>query len=397
MSESPFAGIEPPGGVDYGSFQFTTKTFALNSLAAWALTAVPSGSGPAVMSCFRVTVAPGSLTLAATDLERVVTASTAAVDTTDTSHVYIPARKLAAILREAPEGTVAVAVKKNQATITAASGTRWVLALPPGDGYPELASLENAKLEPYARLKLLDGLKAVRHAVCKDASRVQLTQVHIGTPEQGAERAVTASDGTRFARAPLGGFPLDCCIPGGVLDDLLRLLEGCPSTDIGVGEVGDEKNGTLVFQAGPVTLAAGKRPYPYPDMDKLLLKPALDNKDVLKVDRAELLAAIRRIRINADAETSAIALEVSKGSVNVVSRDQGKNSAEEAVGAEWDGPDRLLVVNHQFLAEALAAHDSSSCAFRLGKDLGRRRSMVLLAGDASIQIVTQMSPHLVGY
>jgi DNA polymerase III sliding clamp (beta) subunit (PCNA family) len=180
-----------------------------------------------------------------------------------------------------------------------------------------------------------------------------------------------------------------------VLDDLQRLLSGHPADTISVGETVSH----LVFEVGNVTLAVARRTISFPDVEKQLLAGALkDNSALLTVDCAELAKAVKRVRINADAQTSAIALRLSSGRLLVESRDKAGNSAEESVLASWEGKERVLVVNHGFLSEMLAAHGESLCEFRLGPDVGKRLSVLLLPGQPGcVQVLTRMPAVLLGY
>jgi DNA polymerase III sliding clamp (beta) subunit (PCNA family) len=400
VSEDPFAGTEPPGGVNYGEFTFQAKRWVLGGLADVTAAALPANSDAVpCLGCYRVRAGEGFLELAATDMQRTIMASTGSVIAADRAdgachEALIPARKLQAILRELPDVDVRVAVSRNRALVTAGSGS-WTLALPDGASYPELVNPGQLAFASYSRERLLAGLRAVRHVVSKDAGRPHLTQVDIrDDPDDGGHSVATASDGSRFARARLDHYPLPgVCIPSSALDDLARILAAGEPEDVGLSDTEE----ALLFRVGPVVLAVARRSTPFPDVDRLLLQPALENEDVLSVDRDELAAAVRRVRINADGETSAIVLEVAAGLVTAVARDKGGNSATESVPATWAGKERKLCVNHASLTEMLAAHPGKSCDLRLGKDAGKRRSMILLQGDGITQVIAQMSPSLVGY
>jgi DNA polymerase-3 subunit beta len=410
---SPFGGVEPPGGTDYGEFSFTAKRFILADLAEWASAAVISQGGDStqrpILACFQVRTGPGMLRLAATDMERTIIAENVAVTVTgeDEHQVYLPARRLLSMLREAPEGDITVSVKKNMATVTAGGGVHWDLKLWPPDDYPQLADPSAAELHNYSRVQLLDGIKAVRHAMCKDAGRVNLTQLAFTTdaPPESAlyvgTSVVTAIDGNRCARASVPSFPLALHVPSSVLPDLLKLLSSRPAEHVGVGEL----TKALVFKLGDasssVTIAINKRHAAWPNTDQTMLKAALHNDEPLEVDKDSLLAAIRRVRINADESTSAIALDIAPGNSGpfmlVRSRDTDGNAAEESVQVKWEGGERVIVVNHVHLTDMLEAHPEQWCTFKLGKDSGTKLSMVLLAGPGRVQCMTQMPRKLVGY
>lgn len=393
---NPFAAFQSPSGaVDYGKFSFTVKRFVLAALCERAVVAVPSTSRETlpVLGCFQVQVSHAGLRVAATDMERTVFArSDAMVSDAEQAQVYLPARKLVAILHAAPEGEVTVRVRKNKAEITLSNGYNAELRLPDPGAFPVLPDPETISFTSFSREKLLGALRAIRHAICRDASLSNLTQIAFtGT---GEDAAVTASDSSRMARIALPGFPMTATVPSSATEDLVRLLASSPDiAEVGVAQT----TGLVVFNAGDVVLAASKRQSPFPDIDAQLLKPAAGNADSLSIDKAQLQSAIKRVRINADTETAAIALDISSGEVAVVSRDKNGNSAREALPAKWDSSKRLVVVNHVFLSEAVDAHPEPECEFRLGQDVGKKKSMVLLQGGGLVQVLSQMPPALVGY
>lgn len=394
-------GTQAPGGVSYGEFSFRVKRHVLAVLADAAAAALPATVAMPALGCFRVRVGLGFLELAATDMERTVLAVSGAVAAKDAPEgtayeALVPAKKLRDILKEARDGEVTLAVSKNQARLTAGSGS-WTLSLPDGGGYPELIYPGGLEFTAFDREKFLVGLKSVRHVVSRDAGRPPLTQAEVrADPDDAGRTVVTASDGSRFARAVIDGFPPPqepVCVPSSALDDLVRLLAGGQSDTAGLALTEE----AMVFQVGPVILAVARRTTPFPDTDKTLLKPALENSLELSLDKAELAAAVRRVRINSDSETAAIVLEAEGSTVTVVSRDKGGNSAVEEIPASWSGSRRVLCLNHVYLAELLAVHPGNTVKFRLGKDVGKKRSQVLAEGDGIVQILSQMIPSLVGY
>lgn len=384
--------------------RFTVARFILHQLATAALVAVPARPALPVIGSFRIDVEPGKLRLAATDGELSVFAETPAVDTDGAGAIYIPARKLQAILAEAPEGQVTVTVADGMAAVSVASsgkgaGATWTLKLPGTTNAPALPDLSDLSFKAARREDFLAALKTVRHAVCADSGRPQYTQVHIAEND-GAMYAM-ASDANQLSRVPVPGFPLAMDIPLAVLDDLTKLLAASPVEDAEVAQSRDH----LVFRAGPVTMAVLRLSTAFPDMDRLMLEPARANEAVLGVSKAELQAAIRRVRINADASTSAIALIVERGDesghaqLTVLARDADVNSATEEVGCSWEGESaRTLVVNSKFLEGMLAAHPAGDCLFRLGPDRGKSMTMVLLEDEeAGVSgVLTQLAHTLLG-
>lgn len=385
-------------GADYGSLEFTVRRAMLAQLADWAMTAVPSSATLPVNGCFQVTVTPESLRVAATDQAKAVLTDLLAVSAQSSGQVYLPAKKLRAILGEAREGDVTVSVKGGTAMVTAGSAS-WQLRLPSPDGYTGMPDLSAAAFAPVSRENLRWALDTVRHAVGKDSGRPAFTQVRVSAGD-GGRMFACAADSSQFSSAPVDGFPRDMLIPGGVLDDLLKLLAKVPVDDAEVAECGPY----AVFRVGTVTLAALRMGAPFPNVEQLFLGPVKGNDMKLGVDKDELNAALRRVRVNTDASTSAVALIADvasngRGQLTVTGRDKGGNSAEEVIPAAWEGGQHLMVVNATFLGNLLAVHPAATCEFLVGKDRGRVRAPLLLK-DEERQVTgtcPQMPPNLVGY
>lgn len=378
--------------VDYGQLEFRVRRAMLYQLAEQAGIAIPSRETQPVLGCFRVTVGEGGVTLAATDMQRTVFAGTAAVQRTGEGTVFLPARRLRAILTEAPEGDVTVSVSGKTAVVSA-GGTSWALQLPPPGGYVELLDPGAASLAPVGREALLTALKIVRHAVCKDTGRPAYTQVRIAKDDDAM--FAWGTDSSQFSRAPVPGFPFETCLPAAMLDDLIKLLGSVQVDEVHAGEDGR----SVLFQVGPVTLACLRTGKGFPDMDRLMTAPTAGNDAELGVDKAELLSAVRRVAINASTTTSALALIAEKDTLTVQARDDGGNKAEETVPAKWAQPRLLIVVNWHFLTAMVTAHPGASCTFRLGQDKGKIRSMVRLDDPETgvIGVIPQSMPAAVGY
>jgi DNA polymerase III sliding clamp (beta) subunit (PCNA family) len=387
--------------VGYGSFSFTVKRVWFSQLADWALAAVPAGTPAlAVNGCFKVTVTPERLCVAASDQQVSVFAEMLAVRAKAPGAVFLPARKLKEMLAAAPDGDVTIAVKGAVARVTAGSAS-WSLRLPDPKGHIGLPDLAGAEFADVARVPLLTALQTVRHAVSRDTGRPAFAQVRI--EESGGGMFATASDSSQLSRAPVPGFPFAVSVPLAALDDLLKLLSKSQDDTVGVAEHGSH----VVFRVGTVTLAATRAGKAFPNVEDMFLRPVAGHDQMFRADRADVLQALRRVRINSDAATSAVALiiGVSGGrlSLTVMSKDKNDNSAEESVpvsgqSGDWDR-ERLVVVNAGFLEAMLAVHPSAVCEFRLGRDRGAQRSPLLLQ-DAEAKIIgtcPQMLPKIVGY
>lgn len=372
-----FAGKQDTG--------FTAKRFHLLQLTERAAAVVPGKNIYPLLSNFAVTIGDGKLKVAATDMELSVLSESTLVVCLGSGTVLIPARRFLSILRESPEGDVDVKVSRGTAYVTAGSAS-WELSLQPADDYPPLPDASDIKFTKVKREKLLTAISLVKGAASRDGTNPRLMAVSISGGK------VVASSHVRLHRARMENFPVDLQVPVGAVDDLLRLLGDCAAEEIGIGE---EKY-ALAFQIGDDVFMAGKMPGEYPDQEKKLLTPHLASNQVLTVDKSDVIAAIRRVRITADPETAALGLNLAPGKVTVISKDKNRNAAKEEIPATWTGRERLVVVNHEHLQDLLGLAQGPQATFRIGADAGKRRSPLLLTDDkaGTAGVIGQLPAHL---
>lgn len=350
---------------------FTAKRFHLLQLMERAAAVVPGKNIYPLLSNFLVTVSPGRIQVAATDMELTMLSSSELVTCSGEGRLLLPAKRLLSILREAAEGDVTVQAGKGTARVTAGHAS-WELVLQPAGDYPPLPAPEDIEFAEVKRRDLLWALSKVKGAASRDGTNPRLMAISI------SGGSVIAASHVRLHKAKLAGFPLDILIPIGAVDDLTRLLTGCQQESVGVGEA----KHVLAFRIGSDVFTAGKLASEYPDMESRLLKsPLLSNGKRLTVDKGDLTAAVKRVRITADPETSAIVLRLAPGKVTVTSRDKNRNTASEEIPATWTDRELLVVVNHESLTDLMSLADGPQVTFRLGADAGKRRSPVVLVDE----------------
>lgn len=359
------------------------KRFVLAELLGKAATVVPTRDVAPVLKNVRVDAADGRLRIAATDTELSMVVTTELVEIRTPGSCVLPAKRMLDILKEAGEFDVHLHVTGNSAAITIGR-TTWNQMLATGADFPDVsAPLGDTMLTAVNRAAFAAALHQVRYAACRDANRASLMMINI------AGGTMTAADGARFAQTPVESIGFDCQIPIDAVDDLLKLTKAHDLDEIGVGQTPTG----LIFTFGADTFIVTAMLSEFPDLQAQWLRPALANKHPLTVNRVELLAAVRRVRISADPNTSAIALNLAANTVTVAGRDMYGNWATEAVQAGWEGPDRTLVVNHGYLVDAVTHHTGDWCGFVLGDDTRTRKSPLLLrdTDTGGAAVVQQMN------
>lgn len=364
------------------------KKFVLQALLEKAITVVPTRDVMPVLKCFQVIAEPKLLRVIASDCELSLIASTPMVAVQWPGTAVFPARKLLDIVKSADDGDVSIKVSGHSARI-AIGRASWTLQLQGGQDFPAMPVITEAQFVAVDKNVFQKAIVLVRYAASRDPSRANLNIIDI------RDGKLTACDGSRIQQIRISDFPVNLRIPISAVDDLLRLLKITDLEDIHVGQSDDK----LIFRFGSDVFIVSKFHAQFPDMEAAMLRPALENKQTLDVDRDELLAAIRRVRINADLESSAIALHLNAdGTMTVMAKDKFGNTAAETFDCTWSGGERNLVVNHKFLTDMIHMYGDATCTFRLGEDTKTRRSPVMLrhVATGSIGVTQQMLSDWVG-
>lgn len=362
---------------------FTIAKHVLAVLLDKAATVVPTHDVMPVLKNFHVQAISGKLWITATDLELSMVVMTPLVNITTAGMCVLPAKKLVSIVREAADETVSIRVTGTTGHIIIGRAS-WTLRLAGGDDYPPMPALGDTEFVSVDRVKLHHALAVTKYAASRDPNRASLNMVEIRNGR------LIATDGSRFQHSLLDVLPEDMTlhVPIAAVDDLLRLLKICDLDDIQLGQSANH----LIFRLGSDMFIVNKLLAQFPDMEQQLLKPALENKHELRADKNDLLHAIKRVRINADTESSAIALIITKTDITVQAKDKYGNTAAETVPASFTGAARTVVVNHGFLFDMFKGYAGDTAVFRLGDDTKNRKSMLLLEDpDGSVGVINQMS------
>ncbi len=361
---------------------FTIKKFVLQVLLEKAITVVPTRDVMPVLKCFQFQLDPQRLRVVASDLEMSLIASTPMVSVAWPGVAVFPAKKLLEVVKTAEDADVAIKVTNTTARIQIGRAS-WTLMLPGGHDYPAMPAITEAEFVSVSRRTFLAALHAVRYAASRDPNRANLNIIDI------ADSKLTASDGSRIQQIRIPDLPVKLRIPISAVDDLLRLLKISELEAIDIGQSPSH----LIFRFGGDVFIVNKFFAQFPDMESQMLRPALENRHQLNVDKLDLLDAIRRVRITADPETSAVGFEITTDSITVTAKDKFGNAAVETIDATFTGAARTVTLNHRYLVEMINTYGDTTCTFKLGDDTTTRRTPILLrAADGSVGCLNQMNP-----
>lgn len=303
----------------------------------------------------------------------------------------LPAKRLIEVLRLAPVEEISFVIVGN-AVVLRAGRAQWTIQLPTAT--PTDIVMPTPTLTTVPREAFLNQMIAVARALPTFAARPALHQVQV---EKGH---ATAADGSRVHRGDvLVPADLIFAIPARGLDQVIRMLKASKADTF---EVGVHDQG-VVFVVEEDVLNLQRMSVPFPKVDELLFRPAIENEARLTVEPKALIEVVRRVRLAADAEHAAIVLAVvpeqkvngqSTWSLQVRAKDRLGNSASEKIGVQWTGPvaGQNVTVNHRFLTDLLGSIDPGSATLRLGTDTKTTKKPVYVEDSESgfTAVVQQM-------
>lgn len=136
------------------------------------------------------------------------------------------------------------------------------------------------------------------------------------------------------------------------------------------------------------TLVARQLDVVFPDLEKLLIAPALENNYSLTVSSTDLRDLVKRVRVSADPEYASVTLRFAKTKTNeweltVLTRDRAGNSASESMFALWEGEAEPfdITLSHKYLIDLLEAYSGSLAVLRVGSNSKTRAAPLLLRDD----------------
>lgn len=359
---------------------FETTKEALLTLIKHTIPAVPNSPALPALGNFYVSANASGLQFIATDINTaILSVLKQDVMVSDQGRALLPARRLYSIVRELEKGEkLAIGVSDNSAILISDSA-QWTLALQRASSFPALNL--KAKLVKFPRAVLLDALERTKFAASLDPSKPNLTVIHIENSK------LTACDGTRLQQIKFKQeFPLNISLSIDKIDTLLRALNTSTSPYISIGE--NDKYIILATDLNVVALA--KVTIIFPNVEKAILKPAMENKLELRFDRQVMISALRKAHVTSDRDSGLINLAIASSGLEVRSKDRAGNSSYVKVQGSWSSTSRVLTFSYSDMLGLLRSHVSDNVSIMLGEDT-KTKKFPLLLRDSELGLTSVLS------
>ncbi len=321
--------------------------------------ATPTRSTIPILNCVLFSTENKNLILRATDHELTMVMS---IDTKidEAGEIAIPYRTLFDITSAMPDTDITFTVDpKNKVTIQTNFG-KYDIEGVSAEEFPSIPEVDNKKevsLKPAIISRLIEK---TTFALSAD----ELKPALLGTLFRFREDEITsvATDGHKLSICSRRdytskGYIGDVIIPKKFLTILPQYLSSEEDTTLWVGE-----NHVMVSFEN-LTIFSRIIDESYPDYRGVIPK---ENDKIVKGNREELIASVKRVSIFSNKSTKQIALHLSSEGSKITTEDpETASSAKEDIELEYNNEDLIIGYNAQFLIDLLSHIDTEQVILKL--------------------------------
>jgi DNA polymerase-3 subunit beta len=317
--------------------------------------------GAHLFACVQFVLEGDRVQLTALDPERTVRVEAEVLGMANGT-CLLPATLITEIVRSLDPGAVTIDVDEEGARISAGR-SQFAVRTYPSDEFPVIPAVQGEALSIDGR-ELAEALRQVVRAAARGENRPSLTAVHLEATERGLR--LEATDSYRLARRDLVGRTVlkegqQVLVPARSFEELQRLLSSSAGVAVrpgpAQGEGGTGRCVTLrvseshaTFEVGSVLLMTQLVNQAFPNTERLFPK-SYPNR--LVVGKDPLLDGLRRMRLFAQEDSSAVSLTLGAEGLQLRSTDPERGQASEEIDAKYEGSDLKIGFNPRYLMEGV--------------------------------------------
>jgi len=305
-----------------------------------------------------------SITLTATDLDMTVTTRVGA-SVESGGGVTVPAKRLAEIVRELPEGDVGFGAEGEEIQIRSGKSNFKIVGIPTEE-FPTLPKSDPAagfEVEAAAIARMVDK---VSFCTSRDETRPSLNGAF--WEFEAKVTVMTATDGHRLATFSLAGdfgsaAGKSMIVPPKALSHAVRVIGAEAEETI---KVSVQEN-HVAFFVGETIINSRLLEGPFPNYKQVIPK---DNDKELVLDRETFMSAVRRVSVLADSLTHQVRLALSKKKVGLVVSTPDVGEAKEEIPGSFTGDPMEIGYNANYLLDVLRHIDGDEVRVLLSTPVG---------------------------
>ncbi len=311
-----------------------------------------------ILSNILMETQPNGVRLTATDLD-IGISCVIPVDIIEQGAITVPAKRFSDIIKEFPSETLNVTTKKNNLVIIDSEVCQFKIMGMPKEEFPKLPEFKDTKAIKIEQQKLKQMLGLTSFAVSFDETRYILNGILFKISKNNM--ILVSTDGKRLAIAEKKllvevDVDLSVIVPTKTVHELNRNLKDNGELLLMVG------NNQLLFDLGEVVILSRLIEGEFPDY-KQVIPPHSEN--VMKVDRSQLLLAVRRAALLSTPDYQAVKLEVFKNKLVISKSTPDVGESREELNVEYAGKELVIGFNPGYLGDVLKNLDEQTVSMEL--------------------------------
>lgn len=306
------------------------------------------------------TLTGNRLKITGTDLE-IGISHTIDIEVIEEGAITIPAKKIADIVKEAPESSIEITVSKSNAVNIKSGKAFFKLMGLPRDDYPKFPHYSLDKGIAVEKDIFKECVKLTSFAISSDETRYVLNGALVSI--KNGKLSMVATDGRRLA---VMSKDIECdleaqvnfIVPTKAIHEINKNLD-----NEGAFHIVDLGN-QVVFQVDQTTIVSRLIEGHFPNYDQVIPK---EEKIIAKVDRSKFLSTIKRVSLLTSMESQAIKLDLMQsGKMILSSRSPNIGESKEEMDVEYTQEHEISIgFNPVYLIDVLKNIDLETVDFYL--------------------------------
>jgi DNA polymerase-3 subunit beta len=311
-----------------------------------------------ILSNILLETSKDKLMVAGTDLDIGITTNTPTKTITPGS-ITVPAKKLLDIVKELPESTITLSVRKNNIVQMVCENSQFKIMGIPKDDFPKLPELKDKNSITLDQGLFKTMLNMTSFAMSRDETRYILNGVYTIIKRDSIK--MVATDGRRLALIEKEinlpkHIDRKLIIPTKTVQELNRNLEENGELIISFG------NNQIMFNMGDVTIISRLIEGEFPNYEQVIPKEV---KDKVIVGREQFLLATKRASLLTSQESQGVKIDVEKGRMIISKQSPDIGEAREELNIEYRGSPFSIGFNPHYIMDVLKNLNEQSICFEL--------------------------------
>ena len=261
--------------------------------------------------------------------------------------IILPAKKFGDIIKEFPEDIININTRKNNLTFIETKYCQFKLMGLPYEEFPKLPKFTNQEIIKINQGDFKEMLSLVSFAVSYDETRYILNGILCLIEKDTL--SLIATDGKRLAfyqkKLTQGtNKSVKIIIPAKTIHELNRNLTEEGEILLGIG------TNQILLDLGKTQIVSRLIEGEFPDY-KQVIPPVSPNK--IKIDREQLLLAVRRASLLTTPDYQAIKFEILKNRLVISKSTPDVGESREELSCEYTGKDVIIGFNPNYLTDVL--------------------------------------------